>query len=70
MKKSEDLEENLEVKTKQRQEFEINKGVELMLRGKKVRRPSRSDFIFSKTVSIFRRQFKFTLEIDKNESTE
>ena len=69
MKKSEDLEENLEVKTKQRQEFEINKGVELMLRGKKVRRP-RSDFIFSKTVSIFRRQFKFTLEIDKNESTE
>jgi len=40
-----------------------------MLRGKKIRRP-RSDFIFSKTVSIFRRQFKFTLEIDKNESTE
>lgn len=70
MKKKGDLAGNLGAKTKRSQELQINRGVELMLRRKNVCPPERSGIIFSKTLSIFRRQFKFTLEIDRNESKE
>lgn len=58
------LEENQEAKTKKTQlPLEINRGVELMLRGKKeVNVLEKSDTVFIKSFSIFGKYFKFTFE--------